>query len=82
MLPQFNQGVVALQLSTTYQHWLNGAGGGSRSGTIFPIVGRYENSTISAKTIRVYINNKTDDPLIVIANNSTWLKITEIGRSV
>jgi len=67
-------------ISTTYQHWLNGPGGGSRSGAIFPIVGRYTNSTISAKTIRVYVNNKTDDPLTIIANNSTWLKITEIGR--
>lgn len=73
---QVNGGTI----STSYQQWLDGPGGGCRSGVIFPIVGRYTNSTISAKTIRVYINNKTDDTVTVNYNNSTWLKITEIGR--
>ena len=73
---QVNGGTI----STTYQQWIEGAGGGSRSGAIFPIVGRYENATTSAKTIRVYIHNNTDDILTVAGDNSTWLKITEIGR--
>ena len=68
------------EISTTYQHWINGAGGGSRSGSIFPIVGRYTNSSTSAKIIRVDLINSTDDIVIVRGNNSTWLKITEIGR--
>jgi len=66
--------------SRTFQHWLNALGGGSRSGTIFPIVGRYENSNTNNKLIRVLIRNKTDDELTVHGDNSTWLKITEIGR--
>jgi hypothetical protein len=68
------------EISTTYQHWINGAGGGSRSGSIFPIVGRYTNSSTSGKIIRVDLINSTDDPVTVRGNNSTWLKITEIGR--
>ena len=67
-------------ISTTYQHWLNGAGGGSRSGTIFPIVGRYTNTNMVAKQIHVNVYNHTDDILTIQSNNSTWLKITEIGR--
>ena len=68
------------EISSTYQQWINGAGGGSRSGAIFPIVGRYTNTTTSAKTIKVYLNNNTDDTVTVNGDNSTWLKITEIGR--
>ena len=69
-------------ISTTYQLWNGFVGGGTRSGTIFPIVGRYMNSTTTAKTIRVYINNNTDgDTITVNGDNSTWLKITEIGRN-
>jgi hypothetical protein len=68
-------------ISSTYQHWINSSGGGTRSGTIFPIVGRYTNTNTSAKTIRVEVFNNTDsDPMVVQGNNSTWLKITEIGR--
>lgn len=70
------------EISTTYQQWIDGAGGGSRSGAIFPIVGRYENSTTLAKTIRVYLNNDTNDTVTVNGDNSTWLKITEIGREI
>jgi len=72
--------VAGGEISSTYQHWIDAAGGGSRSGVIFPIVGRYSNSSTSAKTIRVDIYNHTDDTLTVQSNNSTWLKITEIGR--
>lgn len=68
-------------ISHTYQHWAGGASGGTRSGTIFPIVGRYTNTNKTAKTIRVDVYNNTDsDPAIVQTNDSTWLKITEIGR--
>ena len=68
------------EISSTYQHWIDAAGGGSRSGAIFPIVGRYTNSSTSPKTIRVDVINSTDDIVTVQSNNSTWLKITEIGR--
>lgn len=68
------------EISSTYQHWIGSEGGGSRSGTIFPIVGRYTNTNTSAKIIRVDVINSTDDTVNVRSNNSTWLKITEVGR--
>jgi len=68
------------RLSYTYQHWVDGVGGGTRSGTIFPIVGRYTNTDITAKDIRVDVYNHTDDTVNIQSNSSTWLKITEIGR--
>ena len=69
------------RIGTTYQKWMNGAGGGTRSGTLFPIVGRYTNTDTNSKTIRVDINNNgSNDQLTVNGDNSTWLKITEIGR--
>ena len=71
---------TAYQISHTYQRWINGVGGGTRSGTMLPIVGRYTNTTVDAKTIRVRFVNSTDDDVIVNGDNSTWLKITEIGR--
>ena len=72
--------VSGVEISSTYQHWIDAAGGGSRSSSIFPIVGRYTNSDISDKIIRVDLINSTDDTVTVQSNNSTWLKITEIGR--
>jgi len=68
------------EISSTYQRWLNEIGGGTRSGTIFPIVGRYTNSSTSAKIIRVDVTSTVDDTITVRGNNSTWLKITEVGR--
>lgn len=68
------------EISSTYQHWLNAPGGGSRSGSMFPIVGRYTNASTSPKTISVDVFNTTDDTVTVQSDNSSWLKITEIGR--
>ena len=67
----------------TYQQWIESQGGGTRSGTIFPIVGRYSNTSKTAKTIRVEVqNNTTADTLTVTGNDiMTFLKITEIGNS-
>lgn len=69
------------QISKTYQQWIAGIGGGSRSGAIFPIIGRYTNTNTLAKTISVNIDFNTDgDSITIDSNESTWLKITEIGR--
>jgi hypothetical protein len=68
------------RIGTTYQRWVGSGGGGTRSGALFPIVGRYTNADTVAKTIRVDIYNNADDVLTVNSDNSTWLKITEIGR--
>ena len=68
------------KISQTYQQWLGTVPGtGTRSGTIFPIVGRYTNASLSAKTIRVDVHTSTDQ-IDISADLSTWLKITEIGR--
>jgi len=69
------------RIGKTYQQWNSFVGGGTRSGTMFPIVGRYTNMDTSVKNIRVDIYNHTDaDTITVNSDISTWLKITEIGR--
>ena len=69
------------RIGQTAQKWVNSSGGGTRSGTIFPILGRYTNSNTTSKELRVDIYNITDsDPLVINSDISTWLKITEIGR--
>jgi hypothetical protein len=67
-------------ISQTFQQWTGvNPGTGTRSGTVFPIVGRYTNTNVTSKTISVSLNTATD-AIVVSADNSTWLKITEIGR--
>ena len=66
-------------IGKTKQSWVDGTG--TRSGTIFPILGRYTNSDITSKEIRVDINaNDSNDDVDVDSDISTWLKITEIRR--
>lgn len=71
------------RVGETYQQWNNGQGGGTRSGTIFPIVGRYSNANKTAKTIRVDVYNQTDTDTMTVTGNDimTFLTITEIGKS-
>ena len=69
------------QISYTNQYWNNGPGGGTRSGVMFPIVGKYVNSSTSQKQINIKVQNNTDaDPITINKDSSCWLKITEIGR--
>lgn len=73
--------VDSSNISYTYQQWGEALGGGTRSGVIFPIVGKYTNSSITAKNIIVKLQNSTDaDAITVYKDASCWLKITEIGR--
>jgi hypothetical protein len=73
--------VGLIRISQSYQKWIGDAGGGTRSGTIFPIVGRYTNTDKTPKQIRVDSYNGTDsDTLTIDSDISTWLKITEVGR--
>ena len=67
----------------TYQQWVNTQGGGTRSGTIFPIVGRYSNANKTAKNIIVKLQNDTDSDAVTVTGDDimTFLKITEIGKS-
>jgi hypothetical protein len=69
--------VDAEEISTTYQLCMDGQ---SISGAIFPIVGRYQNLSLSTKTIGVYLFNDTYETVTINGDNSTWLKITEIGQ--
>jgi len=71
------------RVGETYQQWNNAQGGGTRSGTMFPIVGRYSNTNKTAKTIRVDVFNNTDVDTMTVTGNDimTFLKITEIANS-
>ena len=69
------------QISYTNQYWNNAQGGGTRSGVIFPIVGKYVNTLTSQKQINIRVQNNTDvDTITIYKDSSCWLKITEIGR--
>jgi hypothetical protein len=41
------------EISLGYQLWTNSSGGGDRSGVLFPLMGRYTNSSLSSKTILI-----------------------------
>jgi len=72
-----------VRISQTYQKWVatTAGGGGTRSGVLFPLIGRYTNANTTTKTIDVDLYNGTvGDPITVSSDISTWLKITEIGR--
>lgn len=53
-----------------------------RSGVLFPLTGRYTNSSTSAKSITVAVRRDTADDNITITNSPTalWMRITEIAR--
>jgi hypothetical protein len=55
---------------------------GNRSGVLFPLMGRYTNSSTGAKSIVVACRRNSADDNITITNSSTsmWLRITEIAR--
>lgn len=55
-------------------------GTGTRSGTIFPLLGAYTNNSITSKTISIVLKRSVgDDTVRVNADEGTWLKITEIA---
>jgi hypothetical protein len=55
---------------------------GNRSGVLFPLTGRYTNSSTAAKSIVVACRRNSADDSITITNSATsmWLRITEIAR--
>lgn len=55
---------------------------GNRSGVLFPLTGRYTNSSTSAKSIVVACRRDSADDNITIVNTATsmWLRITEVAR--
>lgn len=60
----------------------NGTGTSGRSGVLFPLTGRYTNSSTSSKQIQVAAKRDAADDSIIIDNTATsmWLRITEIAR--
>ena len=73
--------VDGAEQSYNVQVWTNGAGGGTRSGTLFPLMARYTNSNTTAKTISATVRRgTTDDNATVYKDTTTVMKITEIGR--
>jgi hypothetical protein len=64
------------------QIFINATGGGTRSGVIFPISGRYTNTTTSGIAITVQAKWGTSDDAISVYGNSTsgYMRIQEIGR--
>ena len=69
------------QLTYGYQRFEGAAGGGGRSGTLFPLMARYTNSSTSAITINVNSRRiNSDDNMAVYRDASSWFKITEIAR--
>jgi hypothetical protein len=64
------------------QIWINGAGGGTRSGALFPISARYTNSSTSGIAITVQAaRGSSDDNGTFVGNSvSGYMRIMEIGR--
>ena len=60
----------------------NGTGTSGRSGVLFPLTGRYTNSSTSSKQIQVAARRDAADDSITIQNTATsmWLRITEVAR--
>jgi hypothetical protein len=63
------------------QVWANGSGGGTRSGTLFPLAGRVTNSSTTGYGWAVNVRQDSSDDTITIYNNGGfYVKITEIAR--
>ncbi|MEN5308941.1 hypothetical protein ABE425_15620 [Chryseobacterium cucumeris] len=66
-----------------YQRWdhHDTGGGGTRSGTLFPLQTQYINDSDSIITIDIYITRLDGDDFIQMKNpGSDWFKITEIAK--
>lgn len=70
------------EIINVFQKFLSASGGGSRSGVLFPLSGRYTNSGTSALTITVRVKrNSGDDPIRIYGNaGSGLMRIQEIQR--
>lgn len=60
----------------------DGTGTSGRSGTLFPLTGRFTNSNTAVKQIQVAARRDTADDSVSIDSSSTaiWLRITEVAR--
>ncbi len=74
--------VNGTEIVASNQIFLNASGGGSRSGTLFPLMARYTNSTTSGLAITVQAKRGTADDSIRVFGGaaSGYMRIQEIGR--
>ncbi|NBR14124.1 MAG: hypothetical protein EBU01_06010, partial [Crocinitomicaceae bacterium] len=74
--------VDGTQAGMCYQYWNNGSGGGTRGGVLFPLMGRYENSSTTTKTINAQAarSSSDDNGTFYRYSASTWIKITEVQK--
>lgn len=71
------------EISYGYQNFNDdGPGTNNRSGVLFPLMGRYTNSSTSSKQIQLAARRISADDSITIDNSSSaiWLRITEVAR--
>ena len=69
------------QIADSFQGWVNNGGGGTRSGVLFPIMGKFVNTATGNVTINIQARRvSSDDNGTFYRDGSTWIKITEISR--
>lgn len=71
-------------IATGEQYWEGYAGSGTRSGVLFPLMGRYTNSATTPISIYIKAYRSSGDDNITFNElydkGGVWLKITEIAR--
>jgi len=73
--------IGATEITYGRQIWTNASGGGTRSSALFPLIGKYTNIDLTAKTFVVSgKQDSSDDTLTVYNDAGTWMRITEIIR--
>ena len=74
--------VGGAEIINVKQAWANASGGGTRSGVLFPLAGRYTNTGTSSLSITVRVKKgSSDDSATVYGNSGSGLmRIQEIGR--
>ena len=72
---------LTTKIASSVQKWIEILGGGTRSGTLFPLMGFYKNNNNNTKYVIIYIDPvDTDDGFwLYRPNNGVNLKITEIA---
>lgn len=69
------------EITYTRQEFNNNSGGGTRSGVLLPISGRYENSGTTPLTINIEAAwDVADDNVVFKRDSSSLLKVTEVAR--
>jgi hypothetical protein len=77
--------IGSTQLTYNTQKFVDGSGSssgdGTRSGTLFPLMGGYTNIALTALTINIQAKrDSANDSIVFKRDASTWIKITEIAR--